>query len=129
MPRKISERYREMAEEFTRRVIADLDGAVDSIVLYGSVARGQARRDSDIDVLVISPDVENIRKKVSSIRNDFTYETEYMVYLSLVFLSREDFYTLQQVGSPFIQDVVRDGVVLYDRGTYLGLRGETAAAG
>jgi predicted nucleotidyltransferase len=129
MGQKLSERYRKVAAEFARRVTAALDSEVDSVVLYGSVARGEARRDSDIDVLVISPATDKIRKKVSRIRSDFAYESDYTFYISLVYFSREEFCKLQQIGSPFIQDVVRDGVILYDRGTFSGLRGETAAAG
>jgi predicted nucleotidyltransferase len=71
---KINEMYRKAAEEFARRVVAALGDQVDSIVLYGSVARKQARRYSDIDILIISPSRETVRKKVSDIRGDFDHE-------------------------------------------------------
>lgn len=40
-------------EEFVRRVLERYEDKIDSIILFGSVARGEAKEDSDIDILVI----------------------------------------------------------------------------
>jgi predicted nucleotidyltransferase len=47
--RVILDRYRQALERSIR---------VDRLVLYGSYARGDARDDSDIDVIVVSPDFD-----------------------------------------------------------------------
>ena len=40
-------------EDFTQRILAsDVKDQIAKIILFGSVARGDARQDSDVDVLV-----------------------------------------------------------------------------
>jgi predicted nucleotidyltransferase len=71
MPKKINETHKKAAVEFARRVTSALGDQVDAIVLYGSVARGEAKRDSDIGILVVSPQPEVTRKQASEICEDF----------------------------------------------------------
>ena len=47
----------EVIERF-RKALASLGVQVSVLVLYGSYARGNWREDSDIDVVVVSPDFE-----------------------------------------------------------------------
>lgn len=47
--------------QFKDRIKREVDGKISSIVLYGSVARGEARKDSDIDVFILTK--ENIYAK------------------------------------------------------------------
>ena len=108
---------------------AALGDQVDAIVLYGSVARGEARRDSDIDILVISPDPGKTREALSEIRGDFAYEYDYRFFLSLLHYSREELYKLQQMRSPFFQEITEDGVILYDNGTFSRARTARIATG
>jgi uncharacterized protein len=49
---KIQAEYREAVEEFVKRVEKNYQDQVESIILFGSVARGEAREGSDIDILV-----------------------------------------------------------------------------
>lgn len=63
-----------MLSKFTNEIKKELDGKILSIVLFGSVARGKYARDSDVDILVITPDLsieektqlESIVAKISS---------------------------------------------------------------
>ena len=122
MGQDINAIYRTAAEEFAERVRASLGDRVDSIVLYGSTARGEAKSDSDVDILVISRDADMTRDELSEIRADFTYEHSYAFFLSLAHYDREEFHRLRELGSPFIGEVVREGEVLYDNGTFSGIR-------
>ena len=128
MRQKLNEVYREAAVEFVHLVTSALGDQVDAVVLYGSVARGEAKRYSDIDILVVSPDPQRVREKLSEMRSDFAYERNYAFFISLVHYSREEFYKLRQIGSPFIQDVVTEGVILYDNGIFSRVRGKGIAA-
>ena len=49
----IQERYRKPIEEFVRRALERYRDKIDSIILFGSVARDEGKGDSDVDVLVV----------------------------------------------------------------------------
>ncbi len=51
--------YRSAAEEFAHKIVSTLGDVVHCVVLYGSVARKQARSASDTDVLVIGADARS----------------------------------------------------------------------
>ena len=40
-------------EEYRDRLLAELPGQIEQLILFGSYARGDARPDSDVDVLVV----------------------------------------------------------------------------
>jgi predicted nucleotidyltransferase len=122
MRAKLNERYRKAAEEFAQRVRSALGDQVDSIILYGSVARGEAKRDSDIDILVICQNPEIARRGLSQVRRDFDFERNYAVLISLIDCTSEEFNKLRDIGSPFIQEVLHDGIILYDNGTFAEAR-------
>jgi predicted nucleotidyltransferase len=50
---QIQEKYTEAVDEFVIRVLERYKDKIDRIILFGSVVRGDAREDSDIDILVI----------------------------------------------------------------------------
>ena len=51
---EISERRRKAVEEFVRRALDRYGDRIESIILFGSVARGEAGEESDIDILVVT---------------------------------------------------------------------------
>ena len=48
--------HRKIAEDFARHLKAKYGDRIARIILFGSVARGNYRKDSDIDLLVVTPD-------------------------------------------------------------------------
>lgn len=122
MQQKLNVQYRAAAEELARRLTSALGDRIDSIVLYGSVVRGQARRDSDIDVLVIAPDIRPVRSSISEISSELMYERGYAFLISTIYLGRDEINELVQMRSPFIDEVLSEGRILYDNGTFTGVR-------
>lgn len=110
-------------KEFSKKVVEELDGKVDSIILYGSVARGEAKKHSDIDVLIVGRDKRVLERKVSDIgyENDLKHET----FTALVYLSPDEIEQEVRLGSYFIKDILTEGVVLYDNGTFKRIREKT----
>ena len=106
---------------FRDRVLKDLGDRINAIVVYGSVARGEYRDDSDIDVLIVGSDKE-IKSKVSEISYEIDYENNFETFITPVYYTREEIEHRVKVGSPFLYEVLKDGVVLYDDGTFKGIR-------
>ena len=75
------------------------------IILYGSVAKGNYRLDSDIDLAIVTKD-EKVKKNATQIANKIL--AKYGKLVSLVFLSPEDL----RKSKPFIKEVLK-GKVIY----------------
>jgi len=112
--------YEKTLKEFTEKVIKELNRSIDSIIVYGSVARGEATKDSDIDILIISQEKDNIREKVLDISYDIDLENN--TATTRVYLTPDEIEHGIKVGSPFIDDILTQGVILYDNGTFKSLR-------
>lgn len=66
--------FREPVRKFKERVLDEID-YITGIIVFGSVARGEADRASDIDVLVIvEDDLTSARRKVTEISSDLEKE-------------------------------------------------------
>ncbi len=119
-------RYREAVESFTNRAVRELGDRIDAIILYGSAARNEANENSDIDVLIITAHPE-IREKIYDIAYDV--DLEYDVLLSFFFIDRERFLRLLELGSPFAENILTEGVVLYEKEEiFRGIRAQAAGA-
>ena len=81
-------------------------------ILYGSEARGDARQDSDIDLLILVPeDKVHPEKEHLIARKLFEIELQSGVVISSVIMSRKQWEN-PPVITPFYQNVKREGVVL-----------------
>ena len=109
---------RAAAEDFARRVLAALGDRVEAIVLYGSVARGDAGPDSDVDVLVVGSGDDGIGKSIREVESDRARETGYRFFVETTAYGRGEFLKFLRLGSPLIMNILEDGVVLYDTGIF-----------
>jgi predicted nucleotidyltransferase len=97
-------------ERYRARLRHDLRGALDSMLLYGSRARGDAVVGSDIDVLIIMKgpfDYGDMLDRTSDATAAISLE--YDVVISRVLVSREDYESKQ---TPFLMNVRREAVAL-----------------
>jgi len=92
-----------------------------SVVVYGSVARGEPRKDSDIDVLIVADNLPEDRyerfrlfdkaeKEIEEILKR-TRERGYSIFISPIIKSREEAAKI----TPLYLDLVEDACILYDR--------------
>jgi len=108
------------------RLVKELGGTIDSIILYGSVARKEAREESDIDLLIVTSD-KSIRREVVSI--SYEVDLEDGTFTSHVYITPQEFEKYVEWGDPFLKEVLRQGVVLFDNGTYSTIRRRLLKAG
>lgn len=121
--------YQTVARQLANRLVTELDGQIQSIVLYGSVARGQVRVNSDIDLLIVTPRGDNIRAKVAEIEEDLDSQNNYQTFLLSTYFTIEKVKELATTGSPHMLDVINEGVILYDDGCFSRVRQEILAGG
>lgn len=85
-----------------------LGDRLDAIYLYGSQARGQARPDSDIDLLiVVNGDQDNATLFDQTLDLAADLSLEFDVVISRAFLSKERF---EHEMNPFLMNVRREAV-------------------
>ncbi|MEW6009506.1 MAG: nucleotidyltransferase domain-containing protein [Candidatus Omnitrophota bacterium] len=106
----IQEEFKDMVFRFARHASVD---DVAYIFLFGSVAKGDADRRSDIDILVVfdtySKDFENLEAKSRISELALTLEKEYDKNIQVVFTNK-NYEGLQQ---HFIEEVFKNGILLY----------------
>lgn len=86
----------------------------EKIILFGSVARGEVRKYSDIDLCIIKntrlPSHKRIWKVYELLRGyEYKYGLEPIVFTPKEFSEREKY------GNYFIRNILKDGKILYER--------------
>ena len=92
-----------------------------SVVLFGSVARGQATPKSDVDVLVIVPDYDEQKfKQLMNLIDSLASEVSgrYPSKLVPVTMMMKDFEQGLKDKKRFATDVLKDGIVLFGEERY-----------
>jgi uncharacterized protein len=122
----LTRNYRSTLKDLKESLITELGKSLSSIILYGSIARGDFSKESDIDLLLI------LKNKYV---NEKAYEAGYNVDVknntvtSLLVYSSDEISKLLALGSPFIKNVVAEGKTIYDDGTWDRLRNSPVGAG
>ena len=110
-------------EDFTKRA-SDFVPEIQSIVLFGSVARGQATPRSDIDVLVLVPNHEgerfnNLMNSVDQLASEVS--GRHPAKIVPVVIAMKDFEQGLKDKKRFATDVLREGIVLFGEERYYHL--------
>jgi len=109
---QIQANYQEAVDEFVRRAREKYEDKIDSIILFGSVAREEAKEDSDIDILVVvnERNIEDM-KEINGIA--FEVSMELSQSISPKIYAVNEIVNRLEIGAPFINEVLKDGVPLY----------------
>lgn len=117
----IIEPYRSIICKLLDNLLSALGDNLVSLIVYGSVARGQMRKDSDIDLLVIANGLPTSRFERIRVFNtvedmlmedlERLYKDGYAITLSPVIKTPEE---AQKISALYL-DIVEDGVIIYDK--------------
>jgi predicted nucleotidyltransferase len=106
----MSTKVRRILKQFKKELIAIYGDDIHSILLYGSRARGDARPDSDIDILIVLKkdfNYSEILKRSDNVAADLSLEND--VVISRVFVTEKD-YRERQI--PFLMNVRREAIAI-----------------
>lgn len=83
------------------------------VILFGSHARGEATPDSDVDLLVVMPTVENKRQTAIQIRRALA---GFPVSKDVIVTTPEEIARRGHLVGTVLRPALREGAVLYERG-------------
>jgi len=101
--------FENIIEDYLKRL---QDHNVRSIILFGSVARGEAREDSDVDLLVIASGLPDIKK-----RYDDLLPARKPARIDDIWMTPEELEEMVDAKTGFVMDALMVGEVLLDDGT------------
>jgi len=81
------------------------------VVVYGSVARGEATVDSDIDLLIVAPGAENQYRRLAR-AHEAIRDLGVGLPLSPLVMTSEEVDRRLSRGDPFVRDILAEGVEL-----------------
>ncbi|MDO8614227.1 MAG: nucleotidyltransferase domain-containing protein [Dehalococcoidia bacterium] len=119
---ELQQLYEGAAREFAQRVLQRFPDVVHAVVLYGSVARGTATENSDVDVLVLRVNGTPSRDDMVDISESIDFENEFRTFVIATAMTPERLQRLIAGGFPIANAVLREGEVLHDDGTFEGIR-------
>jgi predicted nucleotidyltransferase len=101
-------RVKQLANQIKKHLIKEYGEKIKQVIIYGSYVRGEATKDSDIDILVVIDDSLNpfdVRKSLSDIIFDILLEKEELI--SVIPVPETIF---KNYKSPFILNVKEEGM-------------------
>ncbi len=114
--------HRVLLSELVEALKRKYGGRLVSVVVFGSVARGESGKNSDVDVIVV---IESLPKSKLRRQEEFISVEEIiekkmgedvLVKLSPIIKTPEEVRKIP----PILLDVVEDGIILYDRDNFFG---------
>lgn len=97
-------------KQLIRQKISEVDPDAD-VILYGSRARGDNRKDSDWDILILTGYPVDLNKETEFMDQLYDLELNTGESFSVFVYSRTDWNTRQRI-SPFYHNVMEDGIRL-----------------
>lgn len=111
----VPQRINNIIEEFVQGVNKILGNRVKKIILYGSYARGDYNKSSDIDIMILTDltddEIFEYRQKIWDYAYDIEWDNNFDIELSPLVKNIDRFnYWLEAL--PFYMNVQKEGVVL-----------------
>ena len=113
--KRIPSKINEVINEFIDEVNKILGSRVKKIILYGSYARGDFNKSSDIDIMILTnftdDEIAQYRSEIVQLAYDIEWNNKFDIHLSPLVKNMDRFnYWLEAL--PFYMNVQKEGVVL-----------------
>lgn len=116
IPNHISEEIKNAINDFIVEVISNLGNKVEKIYLYGSMARGDYNKDSDIDIMIlINSNKEEMikdRRLIADLAYDIEEKYNFSIWISPIVKNFYYFFDKLEY-SYFYTNVEKEGVELF----------------
>lgn len=99
----------ELMEEIAHRIVETI--RPEKVIVFGSRARGNARPDSDVDLLVIAASSEPRYKRAAPL---YGAMSDILVPMDILVYTPEEVEEWREVPQAFVTTAVREGRVLYE---------------
>jgi predicted nucleotidyltransferase len=116
----------EVLKKFTKEALKKYGPLIRSIVLFGSTARQEFKRESDIDIFVI---IDDTRHKISpALKDKIEDDLDVMAKKASKQMSIQqpymltEFWRLVRDGHPIVFNFIREGVPVYDKDIFLPIK-------
>lgn len=102
---------KKVIKSFVEKLRENIGDEILKIMLFGSKARGDFSRDSDIDIFVLVKEKnQELRDKIGDITADYIYD--YDIPLSPVLYDIDEYNQNSKLGSFFFENVEKEGISL-----------------
>ena len=120
--RKVEQIMEKIQDMDLRKMLLDLEeklqrvygNKLKAVILYGSVARGTATEESDIDIMVLvdgtAQELRTFEDQLSDVSTDISIK--YFKVFSIIDISYQEYMRWVNT-SPFYRNVSKEGVILY----------------
>ncbi|MEM0230608.1 MAG: nucleotidyltransferase domain-containing protein [Candidatus Woesearchaeota archaeon] len=111
----------DIAYSFAKNIYKEFGTILKAIVLFGSTARGTAKKDGDIDILLIVDDITiNLTPEMVEAYRIITEKTVINTSnrIHVTTLKFTSFWDYVRAGDPIAINILRDGVALMDSGFF-----------
>jgi len=109
----MSKKVKGILNRFKKRLFSEFSGQIEKIVVYGSYARGEARTDSDLDILVIVINKSKLlESQIRDIAYDIMWEQNFAPLISVEILGKSSYDRLGELGSSFHRNIQNEGLSL-----------------
>jgi predicted nucleotidyltransferase len=105
MKRALNKRLRKIGKRIKQ------DYGAESVILFGSHAKGVATADSDVDLLVVAPTKERFFERMASVRRVIR-DLRDGLPVSPIVLTPGELEKRRAVGDPFVQEILQTGISL-----------------
>lgn len=119
--------YEATARRFAEALKLRLGDQLHAVVLYGSVAKGTAHDQSDIDLLVVAEEPDKAFDITGEIAYELDFRQGFQTFTTPLELSPDQLENYVRSGDPFLERVLGEGRVLYDDGTLARLQRRVVA--